>query len=160
MSAVAEAAIGRERRRHGRWSVTGAYAVIQGRKIPLIDISIGGFFARLPDDGGQMSSPLEGTIYWRGARETIEFPFGADIVRRPDEGGSFAAQFHSLEGEAIDTLLRFLSAIEAERRERIERHQRRAERRVLLRKLAFWGVVGISLLAALWLVWTFGLGGA
>lgn len=160
MSAVAEAAIGQERRRHGRWSVSGAYAAVQGRKIPLIDISIGGFFARLPDEGGHVSSPLDGTIYWRGTRETIEFSFSADIVRRPDEGGSFAAQFHSLEGESIDTLLRFLSAIEAERRERIERQQRGAERRVLMRKLALWGVIGGSLLAALWLVWQFGLNGA
>lgn len=159
MNAVAEAAIGQERRRHGRWAVSGAYAIVRDRKLPLIDISIGGFFARLPDEGGKVASPLEGTIYWRGTRELIEFPFSADIVRRPDGEGRFAAQFHALEGESIDTLLRFLSAIEAERRERIERQQRGAERRVLLRKLAFWGVAGVSLLAALWLVWQFGLRG-
>ncbi|UUX50975.1 PilZ domain-containing protein [Nisaea acidiphila] len=160
MNAVAEAAIGQERRRHGRWSVSGAYAAVQGRKLPLIDISIGGFLARLPGEGGDVSSPLEGTIYWRGSRELIEFPFSAEIVRRLDSGESVAAQFHALEGESIDTLLRFLSAIEAERRERIEGEQRAAMRRILLRKLALWGVAGASILAALWLVWQFGLNGS
>lgn len=158
MSAVAEVAIGEERRRHGRWSVTGAYADVQGRKLPLIDVSIGGFLARLPDDG-DISSPLEGTIYWRGGRELIEFPFSAEIVRRIGEG-NVAAQFHSLEGESIDTLLRFLSAIEAERHRRIEGQQRAAERRILMRKMTLWGVAGLSLVAALWFVWQFGFSSA
>ena len=51
MNAVAETVIAEERRRHGRWSVSGAYALVDGRRLPLIDISIGGFLARLPEDG-------------------------------------------------------------------------------------------------------------
>lgn len=157
MDAVAGTAIGRERRRHGRWSVSGAYAAIQkNRKLPIVDISIGGFLARLPDDGREVGSLLEGTIYWRGDRERIEFPFRADIVRRLDSGEKVAAQFQELEGESIDNLLRFLSAVEAERHERIEREQRAAERRILLRKLLVRSVIGLSICAGLYFAWLFG----
>lgn len=160
MNAVAEAVIIEERRRHGRWSVSGAYALVQGRRLPIIDISIGGFLARLPDDGREVGTPLEGTIYWKGSRELIEFPFSADIVRRLNDGENIAAQFQALAGESIDSLLRFLSAIEAERHQRIDRQQRAAERRILFRKLGFWSVAGISALVAVYLVWLFGLSGA
>lgn len=157
MDAVAGTAIGQERRRHGRWSVHGAHAAIQrGRKLTLIDVSIGGFLATLPDDGKDVSTPIEGMIHWRGQRETIAFPFRADIVRRLDSGESVAAQFNELEGESIDALLRFLSAIEAERHERIDRQQRAAGRRILMRKMALWSVAGVSVLAAFYLVWQFG----
>ena len=160
MNAVAEAVIIEERRRHGRWSVTGAYASVQGRRLPLVDISIGGFLARLPDDGRDIESPLEGTIYWKGSREVIDFPFSADIVRRLNDGENIAAQFQALAGESIDSLLRFLSAIEAEQRHRIDRQQRAAERRILIRKLGLWSVTGISVLTAVYLFWLFGLSGA
>lgn len=159
MNAVAETVIAEERRRHGRWSVTGAYASVQGSRLPLIDISIGGFLARLPEDGRQIGTPLEGTIYWKGRRELIEFPFSADIVRRLNDGKSAAFQFQPLAGESIDALLRFLSAIEAERHQRIEDQQRAAERRILSRKLGLWGVVGGSVLTGLYLFWLFGLSG-
>lgn len=159
MNAVAEAVIAEERRRHGRWSVSGAYASVQGRRLPLVDISIGGFLARLPEDGGEIESPLEGRIYWKGSRELIDFPFSADIVRRLGGGKNIAAQFQALEGESIDRLLQFLSAIEAERHQRIDRQQRAAERRVLTRRFGLWGVVAGSVLAALYLVWLFGLSG-
>lgn len=159
MNAVAETVIAEERRRHGRWSATGAYALVEGRRLPLIDISIGGFLARQPEDGQEVSTPLEGTIYWQGRDEMIEFPFSADIVRRLNNGQSIAAQFQSLAGESIDSLLRFLSAIEAERHQRIEKQQRAAERRILLRKLGLWSVVGCSVLIALYAFWIFGLSG-
>ena len=159
MNAVAETVIAEERRRHGRWSVTGAYASVDGRRLPLIDISIGGFLARLPEDRREIDTPLEGTIYWKGRDELIEFPFSADIVRRLHNGQSIAAQFQSLAGESIDSLLRFLSAIEAERHQRIASQQRSAERRILFRRLGLWSVVGGSVLIALYLFWVFGLSG-
>ena len=133
---------------------------MQGRRLPLVDISIGGFLARLPDDGRDIESPLEGTIYWKGSREVIDFPFSADIVRRLNDGENIAAQFQALAGESIDSLLRFLSAIEAERHHRIDRQQRAAERRILIRKLGLWSVTGISVLTAVYLFWLFGLSGA
>lgn len=160
MTAVAEPAIGRERRRHGRWRVEGGHVAVSGQNWPLVDISIGGFQARAIGDLPPLSPDFEGNIVWRQGREAINFHFRASVVRRDAETGFLAAEFEPLEGEEIDTLLRMLSAIEEERYLKLEREQRAAARRIFLRRALVTGVALGSIGLAVYLFWLFGLSGA
>lgn len=119
---------GRDRRQHGRWEVSGATVSIEDETFSVVDISIGGFQARIEGGVFHVGQDLDGMLVRAGKSTRNHLDFSARIVRVDDESNLFAAAFEPLEGQQIDRLLSLLSSIDAERRKDKERMHRARDR--------------------------------
>lgn len=138
---------GRDRRQHRRHEAV-ALVEVAGARWHLVDISLGGFAARVDDTGVVSLQPVAGRISGRIRGEPYRIDFSGRIVRLEAGTGVAAVRFDDLPDESLDRLMHVLALLEqdwAAAVERLDRQRRLAE---LRRKLARAGAIAAALAVA------------
>ena len=147
-----------ERRRTFRLPADDTVVLIDAVELPVFDLSLGGFRAKIEDPSVSLGDRLTGQIIWRGRSQAVSMRFQAQLMRL--EGGQAGLAFDDIPAVEMDILLRIMTGIEAERITRIESLQEAEDRRVRNQRATLGGAIvfGLVVLGVIGL-WQFGVFG-
>ncbi len=145
-----------ERRRTFRLPADDTVALMGETELPVFDLSLGGFRAKVEDPSVQIGDMMTGQLIWRGRSQAVSMRFQAQLMRL--EGGQAGFSFDEIAATEMDMLLRIMTGIEAERITRIESLQDAEDRRVRTQRMMLGGVI-VAFLVILGLIglWQFGV---